>query len=93
MGIHRSFAAGYPKPAICEMGGKNPVIVTAAADLDEATDGVMRSAFGFGGQKCSAASRVYVERPVVDEFIDGLVAKAEKIAVGDPLDRRRTSGR
>ena len=77
----------YPKPAICEMGGKNPVIVTAAADIDEATDGVMRSAFGFGGQKCSAASRVYVERPVVDEFIDGLIAKAEKVAVGDPLDR------
>ena len=68
------------------MGGKNPVIVTAAADIDEATDGVMRSAFGFGGQKCSAASRVYVERPVVDEFIDGLVARAEKVAVGDPLE-------
>ena len=39
MGIHRSFTADYPKPAICEMGGKNPVIVTAAADIDEATDG------------------------------------------------------
>ncbi len=87
MGIHRSFAAGYPKPAICEMGGKNPVIVTASADIDEATDGVMRSAFGFGGQKCSAASRVYVEHPVFDEFIEGLIAKAERLAVGDPLDR------
>ena len=63
------------------------MIVTAAADIDEATDGVMRSAFGFGGQKCSAASRVYVERPVVDEFIDGLIANAEKVAVGNPLDR------
>jgi 1-pyrroline-5-carboxylate dehydrogenase len=87
MGIQRSFTADYPKPAICEMGGKNPVIVTAAADIDEATDGVMRSAFGFGGQKCSAASRVYVQHPVFDDFIDGLIAKAKSLAVGDPLDR------
>ena len=81
------------------MGGKNPVIVTAAADIDAATEGVMRSAFGFGGQKCSAASRVYVERPVFDEFIDGLVAKAHeagawailstnRIYLGPVIDRR-----
>ena len=48
--------ATFPKPVICEMGGKNPAIVTKNADLDKATDGVMRSAFGFGGQKCSACS-------------------------------------
>ena len=52
MGIYRTFASEYPKPVICEMGGKNPAIVTKNADLDKATDGVMRSAFGFGGQKC-----------------------------------------
>ncbi len=51
------------------MGGKNPTIVTKRADLDKATDGVIRSAFGFGGQKCSANSRVYVEREIYDDFL------------------------
>ena len=87
MRIYHNFAKEYPKPAICEMGGKNPTIVSAKADIDKATDGVMRSAFGFGGQKCSACSRVYVERPVYDEFVTKLVDKASKINVGDPLER------
>src|SRR5438093_4102830 len=47
MGIYKNFAKEFPKPVICEMGGKNPAIVTKNADLDKATDGVMRSAFGF----------------------------------------------
>jgi len=51
MSIYKTFAADFPKPVICEMGGKNPTIVTKNADLDKATDGVLRSAFGFGGQK------------------------------------------
>ena len=50
-----------PRPLIIEMGGKNPAIVTASADLDKASDGVMRSAFGAQGQKCSACSRVYIQ--------------------------------
>ena len=87
MSIYRTFASDFPKPVICEMGGKNPAIVTKHADLDKATDGVMRSAFGFGGQKCSANSRVYVEREVYDDFVDLLKEKTERIAVGDPLDR------
>ena len=87
MGIYRAFAAEYPKPAICEMGGKNPAIVSRKADLDIASDGIMRSAFGFGGQKCSAASRAYVEAPVYDEFMDLLVDKTSRIVVGDPLER------
>jgi len=69
------------------MGGKNPAIVTRRADLEEAAEGIMRSAFGFGGQKCSANSRVYVERPVHDELVRLLVEKTEAIAVGDPLPR------
>ncbi|HXF35832.1 MAG TPA: aldehyde dehydrogenase family protein [Actinomycetota bacterium] len=85
MGIYRSFAKDFPKPVICEMGGKNPTIVTRNADLDKATDGVLRSAFGFGGQKCSACSRVYVEREVYDEFVRLLREKTERITVGDPL--------
>ena len=76
-----------PKPVICEMGGKNPTIVTKNADLDKATDGVLRSAFGFGGQKCSACSRVFVEREVYDDFVSTLKTKTEKIKVGNPIER------
>ncbi len=92
MGIFRSFSKKYPKPTIIEMGGKNPAIVTASADLDKAAEGIMRSAFGFGGQKCSANSRVYVERPVHDELVRLLVEKTEKIVVGDPLERANWLG-
>jgi 1-pyrroline-5-carboxylate dehydrogenase len=87
MGIYRSFAKDYPKPVICEMGGKNPTIVSDKADLDKATDGVLRSAFGFGGQKCSACSRVFVHRSVHDEFVRILKEKTEKVKVGNPLDK------
>ncbi len=66
--LFHSFSRDWPRPTIVEMGGKNPAIVTRNADLDEAAEGIMRSAFGFSGQKCSANSRVYVERPVHDEL-------------------------
>ncbi len=92
MGIYRGFAKDYPKPAICEMGGKNPAIVSAKADLDKATDGVVRSAFGFGGQKCSATSRVYVQREVYDDFVRLLKEKVERIKVGDPLVKENWLG-
>jgi 1-pyrroline-5-carboxylate dehydrogenase len=69
------------------MGGKNPTVISAKADLDLAADGVMRSAFGFTGQKCSACSRVYVERAVADEFTAKLAERAAKVQVGDPVDR------
>jgi 1-pyrroline-5-carboxylate dehydrogenase len=92
MQIYKSFATDYPKPAICEMGGKNPAIVSAKADLDKATEGVMRSAFGFSGQKCSACSRVYVERPVYEDFVQRLVEKASKLKVGNPLERDTYTG-
>jgi 1-pyrroline-5-carboxylate dehydrogenase len=87
MQIYERFATGFPRPAVCEMGGKNPTVISAKADLDLAADGVMRSAFGFTGQKCSACSRVYVERPVADEFIAKLAERAAKIEVGDPAAR------
>jgi 1-pyrroline-5-carboxylate dehydrogenase len=92
MGLFRTFSKRWPKPCIVEMGGKNPAIVTARADLDEAAAGIVRSAFGFGGQKCSANSRVYVERPVHDELVRLLVEKTEKIAIGDPLVRTNWLG-
>ncbi len=86
MSIIESFSTAHPKPAICEMGGKNPVIVTATADLDQAVEGTARSAFGFGGQKCSAASRVFVHADVADEFVSRLVARAEAIPTTSPLE-------
>src|ERR671916_814381 len=67
-------------------------IVTRNADLDVAAEGVMRSAFGFDGQKCSANSRVYVERTVPREFVDKLVEKTRQIKVGDPTRRENWMG-
>ncbi len=72
------------------MGGKNPAIVSRHADLDEAAEGIMRSAFGFGGQKCSANSRVYVERAVHDELVQLLVEKTESDRHRRPARARRT---
>src|SRR5689334_21607029 len=92
MQLFRGFSKAWPRPCIVEMGGKNPAIVTKSADLDEAAEGIMRSAFGFGGQKCSANSRVYVERPVHDELVRLLVEKTEKIQLGDPLVRANWLG-
>jgi 1-pyrroline-5-carboxylate dehydrogenase len=92
MRLFRSFSKDWPRPCIVEMGGKNPAIVTRHADLDEAAEGVMRSAFGFGGQKCSANSRVYVERQVHDAFVARLVEKTEGIVIGDPLVRENWLG-
>jgi 1-pyrroline-5-carboxylate dehydrogenase len=73
-----------PKPVIAEMGGKNPAIVGATADLDAAAHGVMRAAFGLSGQKCSANSRVFAHASVKAAFVDKLVALTEQIKVGDP---------
>lgn len=90
--LFRSFSARYPRPCIVEMGGKNPALVMRSADLDEAAEGIVRSAFGFGGQKCSANSRVYVERPVHDELVRLLVERTEKITIGDPSVRQNWLG-
>ena len=87
MQVFRSFATAFPKPVICEMGGKNPVIVAAAADIDAAAEGTLRSAFGLQGQKCSAASRAYVDRSVFAEFVTALVERTRAINIGNPLDR------
>jgi 1-pyrroline-5-carboxylate dehydrogenase len=59
----------------------------ASADLDKAADGVMRSAFGAQGQKCSACSRVYLSRTIRDEFVRLLVEKTKQITIGNPLHR------
>jgi len=93
MHILRTFAAGrYPRPCIAEMGGKNPAIVTARADLDDAAQGILRSAFGLQGQKCSACSRIYVENSVKERFVAKLVGLTDKIAIGDPTRRENWLG-
>jgi 1-pyrroline-5-carboxylate dehydrogenase len=85
--IRDNAARPVPRPLIIEMGGKNPALVMKSADLDKASDGVMRSAFGAQGQKCSACSRVYVSKAVRDEFVRLLVEKTKRIKIGNPLDR------
>jgi 1-pyrroline-5-carboxylate dehydrogenase len=93
MGIVRAFAQGrWPRPCIAEMGGKNPVIVTRHADLERAATGIHRSAFGLQGQKCSAASRVLVERPAMDELVARLAGLAKETTVGDPTLRGNWMG-
>ena len=87
MALYTSFSTVYPKPIITEMGGKNPTIVTRNASLEKAVEGVVRSAFGFSGQKCSACSRVYVEAPLYDAFMERLVKRTSELVVGDPVNR------
>ena len=88
MKIFRDFAQGkYVRPAILELGGKNPAIVSRNADLERAAIGIMRSAFGLQGQKCSACSRVYIEEPVYDELVPKLIELTQKLTIGDPTDR------
>ena len=85
MTIFRHAAADTAmRPVLCEMGGKNPAFVTASADLAVAASGVARSAFGLSGQKCSAASRAYVARSILDDFLQALAETAGKLVVGDP---------
>ncbi|HYQ72443.1 MAG TPA: aldehyde dehydrogenase family protein, partial [Gammaproteobacteria bacterium] len=74
----------HVKRVIAEMGGKNAIIVDADADLDEAVPGVVQSAFGFQGQKCSAASRVIVTGNLYAAFVERLVEAAQSLTVGDP---------
>jgi 1-pyrroline-5-carboxylate dehydrogenase len=88
MKIGRDFASGrWVRPAILELGGKNAAIVSKHADLDEAATGIVRSAFGLQGQKCSACSRVFVERPVYQKLVDKMVEITNKYQIGDPTRR------
>lgn len=75
-----------------ELGGKNPAVVLADADPELAAEHVARGAFLSAGQKCTATSRVIVERPVLEELSARLVALAESWPVGDPLDERTKVG-
>ncbi|MBN1305923.1 MAG: aldehyde dehydrogenase family protein [Anaerolineales bacterium] len=88
MEIYQRFAGGrYVRPIILELGGKNPCIVSKKANLDDAAIGIIRSAFGLQGQKCSANSRVLVEEPVYNDLVARLKILGEKLVVGDPTER------
>lgn len=80
------------KRVIAEMGGKNAVIIDESADLDQAVAGVVQSAFGYSGQKCSACSRVIVLEPVYDAFVGRLVEAAKSLNVGSAEDAATTVG-
>jgi 1-pyrroline-5-carboxylate dehydrogenase len=89
MKIYQDFGQGaYVRPTILELGGKNPAIVSRHADLERAAQGIVRSAFGLQGQKCSACSRVYIEEPVYDQVVSRIVDLTNKLTIGDPTDRK-----
>src|SRR5947207_3794788 len=85
-------APPFPRPCIAEMGGKNACIVSTAADLERAATGIVRSAFGMGGQKCSALSRLYVHEQVADALLAKLLQQIESIGIGDPARREHWLG-
>ncbi|MGH8215029.1 MAG: aldehyde dehydrogenase family protein [Rhodanobacteraceae bacterium] len=82
----------WPRPCIAEMGGKNSCIVTEHANLDDAAVGIVRSAYGLSGQKCSALSRLYVQESVADALIDRLRKQIAAIRIGDPRQRENWMG-
>ena len=87
------YAGGrWPRPCLAEMGGKNAVVVTRHADLDQAATGIVRSAFGLSGQKCSACSRVYVDKSVAEALRSRLIEATERVKVGDPTERQHWMG-
>jgi 1-pyrroline-5-carboxylate dehydrogenase len=88
--IHERAAKTQPgqiwiKRTILEMGGKDSILVAADADLDAAVDGVVASAFGYSGQKCSACSRAIVEAPLYDIFVERVRERVAQLKVGDPV--------
>ncbi|MEB3210634.1 MAG: L-glutamate gamma-semialdehyde dehydrogenase, partial [Leptolyngbyaceae bacterium] len=74
----------HMKRVIAEMGGKNAIIVDESADLDQAVQGVVYSAFGYSGQKCSACSRVVVMEPIYDIFVERLIEATQSLNIGSP---------
>src|SRR6185503_411926 len=78
------------KRVVAEMGGKDAIVVAGDADLDEAATGVVQSAFGFQGQKCSACSRAIIDASVYDTMLDKIVERTAKIKMQDPSDPSTT---
>ncbi len=76
----------FVKKVVCEMGGKNAIIIDASADLDEAVLGVRQSAFGYQGQKCSACSRAIVVDSAHDLFLERLIESTRTLVIGDVMN-------
>jgi RHH-type proline utilization regulon transcriptional repressor/proline dehydrogenase/delta 1-pyrroline-5-carboxylate dehydrogenase len=89
--VHRD-GQRHVKRVIAEMGGKNAVIVDSDADLDVAVPAITTSAFGYAGQKCSAASRVIALAPIFDELVDRLAGAAAIVPVGHASELRTVVG-
>ena len=87
MRMMKEFSSAFPKPALMELGGKNPTYVSETANLEDAATGVMKSAFGLQGQKCSACSRVYVHEKAYDAFVAKLIEKTSALKCGDPSEK------
>ena len=99
VGLHISVEAAKTRPGqiwikrvILEMGGKDFIIVDETANVDAAVNGVLNSAFGFQGQKCSACSRAIIHEKVYQEFVAKLAAQAKEIKVGPAIDPANTMG-
>jgi 1-pyrroline-5-carboxylate dehydrogenase len=99
VGLHINELAARPqagqrwiKRVVAEMGGKDAIIVDGEADLDEAAAGVVASAFGFQGQKCSACSRAIVDAKVYDAFLEKLKPRVEALQLGVPQDPKSQMG-
>lgn len=80
------------KHAVVEMGGKNAIVIDDDADLDEAIKGILASAFGYQGQKCSAASRLIVHEAVCDRLVQRLIPAVEGLVICDPVEPRCEMG-
>lgn len=85
MGIHDIASKARPaKKVIAEMGGKNAIIIDDSADIEEAISGVINSAFGYAGQKCSACSRLIIHQSIYQEFTSRLIEAVKTINISDP---------
>lgn len=91
-GIVASIAASEIKPSVLELGGSDPAIVLADADLDAAADAIALSRIINAGQSCIAAKRIIVEAQVHDSFVDKLKQRLEKLQLGDPRDEQTDIG-
>ena len=76
----------FLKRMVWELGGKNATIVDADADIDLAAEEIVKGAFGFQGQKCSAASRIYIPSSISDNLINKVIRETKTIKMGSPID-------
>ncbi len=89
--IVRNSAENFAQVSL-ELGGKSPVMVFEDADQESAVNGVMAGIFGASGQSCVAGSRLYLQEPIADGFLDKLVGRAQQIKIGDPLAEETQMG-